>query len=81
MIPGLVGAWAMLRDRKWWAAIWFGIIGFPFAFIARNWVTWRLGAEIMIFDAWVWALGVQAIVLYLWALRKGKARDSEPEKS
>ena len=71
MLPGLLGDRVLVRERKWWVAVWFGIIAFPFAFIARNWLSWRLGAEIMVFDAWVWALGVQMIALFLWQkLRK-----------
>ncbi len=62
MLPGLLGAWAFARERRWWwIAAWFVVAAFPFAFISAHGANWRLGGEAMFFSVWIWALGVGAL--------------------
>ncbi|MDK2972949.1 MAG: Dolichyl-phosphate-mannose-protein mannosyltransferase [Candidatus Sumerlaeota bacterium] len=81
MLPGLLGAWVLWRDRKLWVLAWFVLAAFPVAFIASRGAVWRLGAEAHIVVLWIWALGVQEAVLFvaervrLW--RKGRAETGQ----
>jgi hypothetical protein len=61
MIPGLIGAWALIRRRQWWVAVWFVLATGSAAFLASKGASWRIGAELQILAAWVWALGVYEV--------------------
>jgi hypothetical protein len=75
MLPGLLGAWVLWRDRKAWVLGWFVLAVLPYAFIASRGAVWRLGGEAHVVVLWIWALGVQQAALWGWGwLQERRAR-------